>query len=227
MGLEACLEESTGLATGTIVIIVVASVLIVVIAGVVVVKGHCCDDDDDKEGDIEEAVPPPLQAPAVAPAVAPAPAPAVATALPSLQELGTLTGHRENVWALAWDAGSQTLFSGSWDDTIKVWSKQRGGAKYTVEATLTGHTGDVVALAWDAGSQTLFSGSYDDTIKLSFGALGSTRSCFGSTSGASPQPASNSLARRQTSSIRVAARCHVAATAGTAQAASLSTAVRE
>jgi hypothetical protein len=57
VGLEACLEESTGLATGTIVIIVVASVLIVVIAGVVVVKGHCCDDDDDKEGDIEEAVP--------------------------------------------------------------------------------------------------------------------------------------------------------------------------
>jgi WD40 repeat protein len=76
----------------------------------------------------------------------------------------TLSGHSGIVYALAWDVGSQTLFSGSQDATVKVWSK-RGRAKYTVEDTLSGHSGIVYALAWDMGSQTLFSGSRDDTIK--------------------------------------------------------------
>ena len=33
----------------------------------------------------------------------------------------TLSGHSGIVYALAWDVGSQTLFSGSQDATIKCW----------------------------------------------------------------------------------------------------------
>ena len=39
--------------------------------------------------------------------------------------LQTLSGHSDWVWALAYDQATKTLFSGSQDKTIKVWTTRK------------------------------------------------------------------------------------------------------
>lgn len=70
---------------------------------------------------------------------------------------GTFVGHEGPVWALCM-CGEQ-LFSGSSDNTIKVWDLS---ATYTGPKTLTGHSGIVLALLLHG--DILFSGSSDSTI---------------------------------------------------------------
>ena len=70
----------------------------------------------------------------------------------------TLKGHGDWVFCLA--LNGTTLFSGSLDETIKVWDVQSGECR----RTLTGHGGSVRCLALNG--TTLFSGSRDKTIKV-------------------------------------------------------------
>ena len=69
----------------------------------------------------------------------------------------TLEGHTETVSALALGPDG-TLYSGSVDDTIKVWNTDG-------TCVLTDHTNTVWALAVKADG-TLYSGSWDRTIKV-------------------------------------------------------------
>ncbi len=72
--------------------------------------------------------------------------------------LHTFTGHGNSVCCVAVFDGK--LFSGSYDDTIKVWDLKTGQCI----ATLTGHGNSVFSLAVFDGK--LFSGASDNTIKI-------------------------------------------------------------
>ena len=87
--------------------------------------------------------------------------------LPSLKPealslLRTLTGHTSTVSSVAFSPDGQTVASGSWDGTIKLWNLATGEEV----RTLTGHTHRVWSVAFSPDSQTLASGSFDNTIKL-------------------------------------------------------------
>src|SRR6266699_3952853 len=72
----------------------------------------------------------------------------------------TLTGHKDNVFSVAMSADGQTLASGSYDNTIKLWNLKTGD----LLRTLTGHEGEVRSVAISPDGQTLASGSIDKTI---------------------------------------------------------------
>jgi WD40 repeat protein len=74
----------------------------------------------------------------------------------------TLTGHSDSVWSVAYSPDGQTLASGSWDKTIKLWNVKTGN----LLQTLTGHSDQVRSVAYSPDGQTLASGSSDKTIKL-------------------------------------------------------------
>lgn len=75
--------------------------------------------------------------------------------------IGTFVGHQGPVWALA--VHGDMLFSGSSDETIKVWDT-RTSSTFRVKQTLEGHRGIVHALA--TYDHVLYSGSHDCTIKV-------------------------------------------------------------
>ena len=74
----------------------------------------------------------------------------------------TLSGHSYSVESVAISPDGQTLVSGSWDKTIKVWHLVTG----ELLRTLTGHTDSVNSVAISPDGQTLVSGSWDNTIKV-------------------------------------------------------------
>ena len=71
-------------------------------------------------------------------------------------------GHTDHVWSVAFSPDGQTLASGSWDNTIRLWDT------HTVQhkITLIGDTGDIGSVAFSPDGQTLASGSWDNTIRL-------------------------------------------------------------
>ena len=73
-----------------------------------------------------------------------------------------MRGHGLEVLSLALSADGKRLFSGSGDNTIKVWDLEAG--KETL--TLRGHDSAVTSLALAADGKRLFSGSEDSTIKV-------------------------------------------------------------
>ncbi|MBC5797544.1 trypsin-like peptidase domain-containing protein [Sphaerospermopsis sp. LEGE 00249] len=76
--------------------------------------------------------------------------------------VNTLTGHSSLVRSVAFSPDGQTLASGSYDNTIKLWDVATGKSI----ATLTGHSYLVNSVAFSPDGKTLASGSGDDTIKL-------------------------------------------------------------
>src|SRR6266516_1583884 len=74
----------------------------------------------------------------------------------------TLEGHTEAVSSIAISPDGQTLVSGSWDKTIKVWHLQTGQLLHT----LMGHSDYVNSVAISPDGQTLVSGSWYRTIKI-------------------------------------------------------------
>jgi WD40 repeat protein len=76
--------------------------------------------------------------------------------------LQTLTGHSDWVWSVAYSPDGQTLASGSWDNTIKLWNVKTGNLLQTLE----GHSSWVNSVTYSPDGQTLASASNDNTIKL-------------------------------------------------------------
>ena len=76
--------------------------------------------------------------------------------------LRTLTGHTDSVRSVAFSPDGQTLASGNFDGSLKLWNLARGKEV----RTLTGHTSYVYSVAFSPDGQTLASGSRDKTIKI-------------------------------------------------------------
>lgn len=79
------------------------------------------------------------------------------------QELMTFTGHKNVVYALAFNIPyGEKVITGSFDKTCKLWDTQTGKC----EATFMGHTAEVVCLSFDPQSALLATGSMDNTAKI-------------------------------------------------------------
>ena len=74
-----------------------------------------------------------------------------------------LTGHQAVVTSVAFSPDGQTLASGSWDKTIRLWDL---ATRQPRDAPLTGHQSAVNSVAFSPDGRTLASGSEDKTIIL-------------------------------------------------------------
>jgi eukaryotic-like serine/threonine-protein kinase len=91
----------------------------------------------------------------------PAVQPSAAQVHPANQ-VQSFTGHSDTVWAVALSPDGQTLVSGGFDKTIRLWNRETGA----VAQMLTGHTDAVRTVAVSRDGQTVASGSSDKTIKI-------------------------------------------------------------
>jgi hypothetical protein len=55
-------------------------------------------------------------------------------ALPELEELVTIKGHKEEIWSLAFSPDSKTLATASWDGTVKLWHVATGQELFSFDA---------------------------------------------------------------------------------------------
>ncbi|WP_328497349.1 XRE family transcriptional regulator [Streptomyces sp. NBC_00414] len=76
-----------------------------------------------------------------------------------------LTGHTDNVNAVAHRADSRVLATGSNDDTARLWDVRDPHRPRSL-ATLTGHTDKVSDVAFSPDGRTLATASWDDTARL-------------------------------------------------------------
>eukprot|EP01025_Chloroclados_australasicus_P051334 TRINITY_DN5971_c0_g1_i11.p2 TRINITY_DN5971_c0_g1~~TRINITY_DN5971_c0_g1_i11.p2 ORF type:complete len:340 (-),score=29.80 TRINITY_DN5971_c0_g1_i11:1248-2267(-) len=82
-------------------------------------------------------------------------------------------GHTQDVKCVAWmelEGGVQTLFTGSYDNTIKVWQEDVNGedweCKQTLDSLSGGHSSTVWDLAFQSNPLRMVSCSDDQTIKI-------------------------------------------------------------
>ncbi|EFN54964.1 hypothetical protein CHLNCDRAFT_13365, partial [Chlorella variabilis] len=83
---------------------------------------------------------------------------------PRPQLAHTLVGHTESVLSLALSPAGDLLFSGSYDQTIRVWRT----TDWHCLRVLKGHGGGVRALAVAPDGGMLYSAAADNTIRLRY-----------------------------------------------------------
>ena len=83
------------------------------------------------------------------------------TGIQTTREQNRLRGHQGGVNAVAISPDGETIVSGSWDDTLRLWNRQ--GEQLAV---LRGHQSSVTAVAISPDGETIVSGSWDDTLRL-------------------------------------------------------------
>ena len=83
-----------------------------------------------------------------------------------------LRGHLWCVNCCAFSPDGQSVLSGSFDKTLKIWSASDGSERYT----LSGHSGDVNACSFSPDGASVLSGSRDDTLKIWDAATGARHS---------------------------------------------------
>ena len=76
-------------------------------------------------------------------------------------ESNSLSSHQGAVWGIAFSPDGKTIASTSWDNTIKLWS--RDGKELR---TLTGHDKEVWSVAFSPDGKTIATASGDNTVKL-------------------------------------------------------------
>jgi WD40 repeat protein len=87
------------------------------------------------------------------------------------QQFGELSGHSREVSVMALSPDGETLASGSWDHTIRLWDVSTAlntgmDSGQQIGETLAGHGDTVTGVAFSPDGQTLASGSWDNTIRL-------------------------------------------------------------
>jgi WD40 repeat protein len=82
--------------------------------------------------------------------------------------LRTFIGHEDSVLSVAFSPDGQTLASGSYDETIKIWNLRTGKLLDTLSGHLTdsGHSNGVWSLAFSPQGNTLVSGDESGVIKI-------------------------------------------------------------
>ncbi len=80
----------------------------------------------------------------------------------SPRQIQTLQGHQNPVISVSISPDGQTLASGSWDKTVKLWNVKTG----ELTRTLQGHQDSVWSVSFSPDGQTLASGGEDGTVKL-------------------------------------------------------------
>ena len=77
-------------------------------------------------------------------------------------ELRRFTGHRDDVWSVAFSPDGRTALSGSDDNTLILWDVASGSEL----RRFTGHRDDVWSVAFSPDGRTALSGSGDETLIL-------------------------------------------------------------
>ncbi len=80
----------------------------------------------------------------------------------TLAHVHTFEGHTDEVTSVAFSSADQTLASGSWDKTVRLWSIAEKKPLHTFK----GHTSSVTSVVFSSDGQTLASGSGDKTMRL-------------------------------------------------------------
>lgn len=80
----------------------------------------------------------------------------------SWDEVGLLSGHSNNVYALAFTPDGRRLVSGSRDRTLRIWDL----ASRTSIATLAGHSDEIFAVAVSPDGRRIVSGGRDAMIRV-------------------------------------------------------------
>ncbi|CAN9182999.1 unnamed protein product [Alternaria alternata] len=86
--------------------------------------------------------------------------------------LQTLEGHSGGVTSVVFSPDGQTVASGSYDETVKLWDASTGALRSTLE----GHLDVVTSVVFSPDGQTVASGSDDKTVKLWDASTGAVRS---------------------------------------------------
>jgi WD40 repeat protein len=73
-----------------------------------------------------------------------------------------MTRHTGPVFSVAYSPDGESLASGSWDQTTRIWSTET----YTTTDTLVGHHGYIYSAAYSPDGEELATSSWDNTVRV-------------------------------------------------------------